>query len=275
MAGLDQIPLLLSKKIQELVKQVIPSISQITEKIGIENLGQINEKIPDTCLSPSELQKILTLRNNILDKINNVSQNIQTLSSPITSLNTFVNNASKTLDDISNARKIANTAMAFIPSPIPGVPGSLPAAVNNLKDSIDLLNPQINLAKNNINSISTILDYCNSVLYKLIKLLKSIDVYLTKCKTTGDITPLNNHLSNIVKDYNQVQETPNTTQIYKGFILDIITVPFSPTVNRIQVVAKNTQNITLLHTPLSFTTNAQTLISEIKLIIDNSNLKAD
>ena len=39
-------------------------------------------------------------------------------------------------------------------------------------------------------------------------------------------------------------------------------------------MAKNTQGIILLSTPLSFTTDTETLINEIKLIIDSNDLKA-
>jgi hypothetical protein len=40
-------------------------------------------------------------------------------------------------------------------------------------------------------------------------------------------------------------------------------------------VARNTQGIILLSTPLTFSTENQTLIDEIKLLIDSNNLKAD
>jgi hypothetical protein len=61
---------------------------------------------------------------------------------------------------------------------------------------------------------------------------------------------------------------------YKGFTFTIEEVPFSPTVNRIKAIALNQGGIPLLETPLSFTTNRQTLIDELKLIIDRDDLKA-
>ena len=50
---------------------------------------------------------------------------------------------------------------------------------------------------------------------------------------------------------------------------------FSPTVSRRRAVALNPQGIVLLQTPLSFTSTPEVLVQQLKLIIDNSNLKAE
>ena len=94
--------------------------------------------------------------------------------------------------------------------------------------------------------------------------------YNTRGTTVSDIQKQQ------VVDAQKPTSTSFSPITYKGFILDIVTVPFSPTVNRVRAVAKNPQDIIMLQTPLSFTTTPQVLISEIKLIIDsNPNLKAE
>jgi hypothetical protein len=277
MAGQSSIPILIAEKVQGLVKQVVPAISQIASQTGIENIGQPDMKMPDTCLSPAELQKILDLRNNILSQMNTVSSTIETLSKTINPLNTVITKTSQALNIASTTQTAANIAMSFIPSPVPGVPGFLPASINTLGKVISVLDPIIKNTQNKITTISDALDYANSILFKLIGLLKSIDAYLTKCgaiSETSKLTSLNGYLSTVEQDYSQVENNPNIPEIYQGFILEIVEEPFSPTVNRRKAVAKNSQGIILLQTPLSFTTIPQILIQELKLIIDSNNLKA-
>ena len=57
MVGKDKIPVLLINKSQELIDQLIPTIIQIASQVGIENIGQPNEKLPNTCLPKDELEK--------------------------------------------------------------------------------------------------------------------------------------------------------------------------------------------------------------------------
>jgi hypothetical protein len=78
----------------------------------------------------------------------------------------------------------------------------------------------------------------------------------------------------IVQTANSQTQADVNDGSYKGFIFQIEEVPFSPTVNRLKAIALNQGGIPLLETPLSFTTNRQTLIDELKLIIDRDDLKA-
>jgi hypothetical protein len=79
----------------------------------------------------------------------------------------------------------------------------------------------------------------------------------------------------IEQDFVQEQENSYTDTAYKGFSFKIEEVPFSPTVNRRRALAQNSDGITLLQTELSFTSNPDILIQELKLVIDRDNLRAD
>jgi hypothetical protein len=70
-------------------------------------------------------------------------------------------------------------------------------------------------------------------------------------------------------NYNNYEETS-----YNGFDIKIEEVPFTSTVIRKKAVGYSPSGIALIQTELSFTTNNQTLISELKLIIDRDDLKA-
>jgi hypothetical protein len=271
MAG-EKIPVLIAEKAQGLALQLIPTITQIAEQTGIQNIGQPNMVMPTTCLPQNELQKILTLRNNMVDKLNAVSKTIELLSKPITTLNTIANTTSTILNTTDKARIAANIALAFVPL----TPGAGPSAINTLKDLVELIKPQIQTLKNTISSLSEALDYASNIIFKLLNLLKIIDQYLIKCDQNATLVPSSDFVNQIDQQYTAAQNQSQGTgsQVYQGFTLEVVEEPFSPTVNRRRAVARNSQGIILLQTPLSFTSTPQVLIQQLKLIIDNSDLKA-
>jgi hypothetical protein len=270
----NRIPLLIISNAQKLIKQLVPSISQISDRIGIKNLGQSNMQLPGSCLPQSELQEILILKNNLTNTLNSISKTIDLLSKPINTLTPVVNALSTTLNTVDKARIASNVALAAIPL----APGAIPAGINIAKDTVEFLNPKIQTFKNQINSISEALNYANNIIFKILTLLKIIDQYLLQCGIQpSTLTPINDIVDKINQQYTEAQtQSQNTdSQVYQGFILEIIEEPFSSTVNRKKAVAKNSSNIILLQTPPSFTSSPQILIQQLKLIIDNSDLKAN
>lgn len=268
----SKIPLLIVNNAKKLIEQLVPSIIQIADRTGIKNIGQPNMEMPGSCLPQNELQEILTLRNNLIDKLNTVSRTIKTLSKPIDTLNTVANTTSTILDTTDKARIAANIALAFIPL----TPGAGPSAINTLKDLVELIKPQVQTLKNTISSISEALDYASNAIFKLLNLLKIIDQYLLQCGVnSSNLSSTSDFVNQIDQQYTiaQTQQTSGS-QVYQGFTLEVVEEPFSPTVNRRRAVAKNSQGIILLQTPLSFTSTPQILIQQLKLIIDNSDLKA-
>jgi chaperonin cofactor prefoldin len=268
----SKIPLLIVNNAKKLIEQLVPSIIQIADRTGIKNIGQPNMEMPGSCLPQNELQEILTLRNNLIDKLNTVSRTIETLSKPIDTLNTVANTTSTILDTTDKARIAANIALAFVPL----TPGAGPSAINTLKDLVELIKPQVQTLKNTISSISEALDYASNTIFKLLNLLKIIDQYLLQCGiNSSNLSSTSDFINQIDQQYTiaQTQQTSGS-QVYQGFTLEIVEEPFSSTVNRRKAVAKNSQGIILLQTPLSFTSTPQILIQQLKLIIDNSDLKA-
>jgi len=268
--------------VEKLVQQMVPTITQIVEKTGIQNIGQPNMQMPSACLLPNDLQDILKLRNSLIDKLNTTSKIIESLSKILNPLSTIVNITSNTLQTVSTTRIAANIGLSFFPGGLAGPPGAIPSAINTAKDLEELLKPQIGIAKNTITSITTALDYANSVIFKLLEILKTIDQYLAGCNVQlSDSPTINNYVSQVNKQYTDVlnnqnnQNNQNNLEIYNGFTLGIVEEPYTPTVNRRKAVAKNSQGIVLLSTPLTFSTDTQTLLTAIKLIIDSNDLKAN
>lgn len=276
MSAQSKIPALLIKTAEKLIQQSVPTIAQIAAKTGIQNIGQPNVELPSACLFNDELQEILKFRNSIVNQINSASKIIETLSKSLDPLTTSVNTAKTSLDVAKTTVTAISTAMLVTPPAIP-IPGQL---ITGLSIAKDLLNgtipPIITQATNKLNSIKGALDYVNSILSKLVNILKSIDQYLTGCGVSVTDSPsINDYATKVNQQYSELEDIPSNKEVYQEFTLEIIEEPYSPTVNRRKAVAKNTQGIILLQTPLSFTTDNQTLLNQIKLLIDSNNLKAD
>ena len=110
----------------------------------------------------------------------------------------------------------------------------------------------------------------SKTIQNITNLLNSLDTLIIGCNPTSTLNSLSD---TIVQTANSQTQADVNDGSYKGFSFQIEEVPFSPTVNRLKAIALNQGGIPLLETPLSFTTNRQTLIDELKLIIDRDNLK--
>lgn len=276
MSTQSKIPALLIKTAEKLIQQSIPTIAQIVVKTGIQNIGQPNIELPSACLFNDELQEILKFRNSIINQLNSASKITETLSKSLDPLTTSVNTAKTSLDIAKTTVNLVGTAMTAVPPSIP-IPG---VVITKYVDISLLLNgtipPVITQATNKLNSIKEALDYVNNIISKLVNILKSIDQYLTGCGVSVTDSPtINNYAAKVNQQYSELENTPSNKEVYQGFTLEIVEEPYSSTVNRRKAVAKNTQGIILLSTPLSFTTSDQTLLNQIKLLIDSSNLKAN
>jgi hypothetical protein len=253
---------------------------------GIDEILKQAGKI-GVCIPAGPLQAIVNVRNSIMGTLNAASTSVDTLSKTLDPLKTISDGVTKTIDVTNIAIPIAKIAVSLLPTPVPPIPHPAIAAgqqIQTVEKIVETLKFNLNGIINQITSTQGAIDSVNPIFTKIINLFKVIDKYLLGCNAnTSDLTPLNSSLQALddaqkqqVVDAQKPTSTSFSQIIYKGFILDIVTVPFSPTVNRVKAVAKNPQDIIMLQTPLSFTTTPQVLVSEIKLIIDsNPNLKAE
>jgi len=115
----------------------------------------------------------------------------------------------------------------------------------------------------------------NIYIQQLVGILSALDIKLKQCvpNQVNDLLPFSDNIISISAQQTQANATINQTT-YNGFLIEIETVPYTPTVNRYRAVGKNQSGITLVQTDLSFTLDPQILINELKLIIDKDNLKA-
>lgn len=287
---MSNISTLLVQSSEKLIQQTVPIISQIVAKTGIQNIGLSSMKLPNACLFNDELQKILELRNKILNKINSTAKTIENLNKTLEPLQKAADTAKKSLNIAKTAVDVSTLVLKAIPSP-PGIPGIV---LTGYVDASILVNttlpPVVITASNKVMSITSAINYANSILSKLVGILKSIDQYLAGCGVSLEGSPtVSNYADKINQQYSDIQDntiqglntqgtitgTGKNKEIYEGFTLEIVEEQYTPTVKRRKAVAKNSQGIILLSTPLTFSTDTKTLIEEIKLVIDSNNLKAN
>jgi hypothetical protein len=274
--GQEKLALVLNKKRSEIKQIIIPMVVALSTQIGIKNIGTLKAKIPKTCLTKSELNEILLKRNRIVEKLNRIVKIIDVFSKILIGISLLIGITSvliRTLKASKNTLKAAASTIPVAP-PAPDGGNSLLNSVDTIKGIEEETFKKLIQISGAIAAASLALMTINAILLKIIGMLNSIDSYLKQCLPDATLTPLSDTLLELIKVNNDINQIDNQ-QIYNGFILEIVEEPYSPTVNRRKAVAKNTQGIILLSTPLSFTTDDQTLLNQIKLLINSNNLKAD
>lgn len=280
---------LILNKGNALITSLIPVLINQAKQLGIEALGQASEKLPDVCPSPEVLEKILEIRNLLVNRLNTTSQSINQLSTSITGLSTIVDVQRQLISTLSITKLATSLASKFIPSP-PGVPGIVTSTISDLEDLKNKIlfnatgGPQLEKSIANLNSGVLAINAVNQQLSKIITLLNSIDNVLKKCSPDSDLVPLNGNLillqQTIQEQQNILQQSQSTvsetpTNIYQGFTLEIQEIPFSGGLVQKVGIAKNNEGVILLRTKPSFTLNPQILIEELQFIINRDNLKAN
>jgi hypothetical protein len=241
-------------------------------KLPLENLLK---QIPTdgTCPDPQTLQNIINKRNNIVEFLNKFSTFLDTVIFTYTGVSVAFDVALSTITGLKSTKTTASGGVKILPT----APGFVTALLSDLGDLTDNLTynslgeSKLVKRKQDLDTLAIALNIVSSFVKNVVTTLNSLDVALSLClQPNQTLNPVSDNLQKILTD-NQ-QSVDDST--YQGFIFKIEEVPFSPTVNRIKAIALNQGGIPLLETPLSFTTNRQTLINELKLIIDRDNLRA-
>ena len=280
MAGID-INTILNAIPEDRKVKGLPKLGQILIQKGTELENQIPSSLtslisqftPGSCPDSVILQSIVEKRNNIVGKLNTVDQFLNVITSTYTGVSSFLDVVLFSISNLKNIKTGLNQAAKIIPV----IPGAAVSAINDLGDLSDRLtfdnlgNSKLQKQKDGIDSLIIPIAIFSKIIQNIITLLNSLDTLIIGCNPTSTLDSLSD---TIIQTANSQTQADINDGSYKGFSFQIEEVPFSPTVNRIKAIALNQQGISLLQTQLSFTTNRQTLIDELKLIIDRDNLKA-
>jgi hypothetical protein len=266
LTGSEKLGQVILEKGIQISDQIQPQLTNIQ--------NELNSAPNGACLPPAQLDLIILQRNNIVNKLNQIGSVLDTTTAAagITSdlLNSLIT-AAQTL-------RVAKTALIAADATAGGIGpfASLVFQANEVLDALkfdSLGNSKLNKLKSIIDNTAAPISLTSSFISIAIVSLNSIDNILKQCSPNSTYLAISNDLENITLRQNIAENTLNQIT-YKGFVLEIEIVPYTPTVNRRRAIGKNQSGIIMIQTEFSFTTSNQVLINELKLIIDRDNLKA-
>jgi hypothetical protein len=269
--GIAKLPLLLLVLGNKIKNIIVPAL------VNTINTYLSNFSKEDLCPNPEDIKKIIEIRNNIVDQLNKIANTLDKITLTLTGLSgviTFIEITVKGIDIAKVAAKIAALVNPVLAAALPPLLNTL-----NSQKQTALIDNQGNSRLTKLQIIVSGAALVTSIISISIKtavdLIKSIDAALAKCapNDSNDLIPISKTVQDIATLQAEAENTQNQTT-YNGFIIEVETVPYTNTVNRKRALGKNNSGITMIQTELSFTTDDQTLINELKFIIDRDNLKA-
>ena len=268
--------------------QLIPIALQYGVSLGLKQVG--NTLLPsDVCPPQSTIDQTVNNLNNLIDDLNRVAKLLNTITKYGNVTLTGINTTQKVVDTAKTAVTLLTATELLIPSP-PGVPGPVVGGIDNTKNFIDTVSylpdgtPRLPLLKGQVSNLLFYVTAASVFTSNVQGIIETIIAQAEKCSNTSlNINSLSEEAKSLATQGQSIEQGVNSTSpqqestdSYNGFTINIETVedPISGITKR-RAVGFNRFGIPLVQTPYSFTTNNQSLIDELKLIINRDNLKAE
>jgi hypothetical protein len=262
---------------KQTIKLILPKLTSLAKEYAIGEFEaakaqatspeQIEALKQQFCPTPDQLQRLIDTRNNIVGQLNSIGTKLNTLNFSIGGLQDVTNTLKSLLSTVETAKLVTSAAAKLVPA----IPGAVPALLSDLETIDDKVLPLLEKNSGSINATAVPIAVVTSIINKIVNALGQLDSLILLCSPNLTLDTISD---TIVQTANNQTQADVNDGSYKGFTFQIEEVPFSPTVNRRKAIALNQQGIPVLESELSFTTNNQTLINELKLVIDRDNLKA-
>ena len=291
----------------------LPQLAISVIKLIVSNKSLIINQILDLlkkfergCPVPSELERIIKIRNEIVELLTQMKDEINKVNVIIKPLNETL----PVLDTVIDVLKLIPipTAIGGV-----GVPMSVPIVYG---DTLAISKSTVTFLSSNVSAFSAIKDFIVEVIDEIIELLNQLDDKIENCAAefinlsnstdSGNLNildniannPQNGALNNL--DNSNIINTPidrftftNLTNIqdsplinalqnekptpinsYKGFKFEILTDNTNKTrFPKQYAVAKTPAGVIVLQSESSFTASPQVLIKELIYVIDRDDLK--
>jgi len=274
--GLNSLQSLLVNKEKELKDKLLTALLKVMQDAGID-ITTMPPTLPNFCPNKDVLEKIIDVRNKLVTNLNGISKTLDTVAIAVTTANSIYDLVSKIPPTLKIIEDAIILGVSAIPTP-PGVPGaliSLAINIDNLRNSTvftALGSPKLIKAKTKIEMLTITINSFIVAAKMILSLLDILDKLINKCTKTN-LVSIDNNLAQQVAKSTAADQNANQA-LYQGFTIKIVDVPFNAKISKKKAVGYNAEGIPLIETPASFTTNSQVLIDELKLYIDNNNLKA-
>ena len=262
---------------KQTLKLILPKLTSLAKEYALGEFEQAKTEATSPeqvealkqqfCPAPDQLQRLIDTRNNIVGQLNSIGTKLSTLNFSIGGLQDVTNTLKSLLSSVETAKLVASAAAKVVPV----IPGAVPALLSDLETIDDKVLPLLEKNSGSIKATVVPLAVVTSIINKIVNALGQLDSLILLCSPNSTLNTISD---TIVQTANNQTQADVNDGSYKGFTFQIEEVPFSPTVNRKRALAFNQSGIILLQTELSFTANEQTLINELKLIIDRDDLKA-
>lgn len=266
--GLSKFTPIIIQKGKELGVNMAPTLLELAKDL-------FPEGNPDLCPPKDVLLASLDKLNNMIGALNSQSEQLQKIAELSGTAATALDATKITATVLKFSIPIVSTAAKFIPL--------IPGAVVSALDDIDWINntllysndgnPKLPKALAAVGGITASIAIVSVTINRIVTTLEKLKAKLEKCLPDQDFATISPAAKQFASLGNSNFEEAQPVS-YNGFIMEVETVPFTPTVNRYQAVGYNTYGVPLIKGELSFSPNAQILINELKFIIDRDNLKA-
>lgn len=285
------------------INQIVDLINKEVNSLKIKYIGKVKEILLNfaegVCPTQQQIDKFVNIRNNIVEQLTKVYEKVDRLSSNISGVTNFLTLILTGIKVISGVAR--GLSLGTIVSPFP-IPGAISSGISSAQGEIEKAKFKADGAQKlvpitgGLISANIAIKLFANALRDLICTIEALDISMIECSSQppldtppeqvqavklqlakefqAKLIPISADVISFVEQ--DVEETENSLldTTYKGFNFEIEEIPFSPTVNRKRALAKNSDNITLLQSELSFTSTPNILIEELKFVIDRDNLRA-
>ena len=277
------------KGVEKFGKLILAAGLKFANRITPRIIKEIKSNFPtEECPTKEQVDKAIALRDDMVGQANQIARTLDIFSKSVLGVSKFLAIVIVIIKGIKVAKAVlAGIGAGLSANPIPNpIVNQILGAINTVVGVLDefttntvftaIGDQRLVKAKTGVDGAAIAISLSSGYVANFIAELNKLDAKLQKCdpdaaSTLAEVDPQLRLLAEVNKEAN---ESINGST-YKGFVIEVEEVEFTPTVNRRRAVGFTQDGVRLIETPLSFTTNEQILKQELKLIIDRDNLRAD